>query len=277
MARGLRRSAVAVALVATMVVSVAGCGGGGDAPGSLKKATPAAAARRKADAQRRAAAGSRAAAALPFVAKAGTRGRGVALTFDDGPWPTTPKLLKVLKRLHVHATFFVVGTMVNARPAMLRAEERAGHVVADHTEDHANLSGRPQLQQAHELAQGAIAIRDATGHLPTLFRPPYGAFDATTIALLHSAGMTNVIWTIDSDHYDRPGVRAIVSRVLRQARTGSIVLMHDGGGDRTQTIAAVPFIVRGLRRRGLEPVTLPKLFDEAPPPTQQKLPFAAPS
>ena len=88
--------------------------------------------------------------------------------------------------------------------------------------------------------------------------------------------MTNVIWTIDSDDYDRPGVKAIVSRVLRRARAGSIVLMHDGGGDRTQTIAAVPYIVRGLRRRGLEPVTLPKLFDEAPPPRQQKLPFAAP-
>lgn len=207
---------------------------------------------------------------LPYVAMGGRRRREVALTFDDGPGPYTLRLLRVLKRRHVPATFFQVGFMVQYFPGAERAlrADRAT-VLGNHTESHPRLAGTSAAFQAAQV-DGALAAQRAAG-VPrdTLFRPPYGLDDATTRAVLRARGLLTVLWSIDSHDYLRPGTSTIVARVLDQARPGSIVLMHDAGGDRTQTIAALPAIVTSLRRRGYRLVTVPQLLRDNPPPPRQ--------
>jgi peptidoglycan/xylan/chitin deacetylase (PgdA/CDA1 family) len=110
------------------------------------------------------------------------------------------------------------------------------------------------------------------GPKPTLFRPPYGSFNATTIRELKRLHLLMILWSVDTDDYLLPGVPAIVQSALAGARPGAIILMHDGGGNRTQTIAALPTIIRKLRARGFHLVTIPQLLLDDPPPPGQPLP-----
>ena len=211
-------------------------------------------------------------AALPFVSRGGKHRRWVALTFDDGPAPITPRFLRELHRLHVPATFFVVGQQIATFPKILREEVRAGVSLGDHTENHVSLSGKPGETQVKQVEDGLSTMRSAGAPPVILFRPPYGTFDPTTVAVLHRFDLVNVVWTIDSADYTLPGVRQIVRNVMRAVRPGAIVLMHDGGGPREQTLAAVPFIVHRLRRRGYRLVTVTRLLRDSPPSRQQVLP-----
>ncbi|HYM55377.1 MAG TPA: hypothetical protein VES97_08445, partial [Solirubrobacteraceae bacterium] len=110
------------------------------------------------------------------------------------------------------------------------------------------------------------------GPRPVLFRPPYGSFDRTTLRQLHSLHLLMVFWSVDTGDYQQPGVAVIVERALAGAHAGAIILMHDAGGVRTQTIAALPSIIRGLRARGFRLVTVPQLLLDDPPPAGQPLP-----
>ena len=110
------------------------------------------------------------------------------------------------------------------------------------------------------------------GPRPRLFRPPYGAFNATTFRELHHLHMLMVLWSVDTADYTMPGVQAIVQRALSGAKPGAIILMHDGGGNRSETIAALPAIVSGLRKRGLRPATVPQLLLDDPPSRGQPIP-----
>jgi peptidoglycan/xylan/chitin deacetylase (PgdA/CDA1 family) len=110
---------------------------------------------------------------------------------------------------------------------------------------------------------------------PRLFRPPYASFDRATLRLLREYRMLMVMWSIDSEDYTRPGAREIVRNVVEKARPGAIVLMHDAGGDRSQTVAALPAIVHKLRRRGYRFVTVPRMLLDDPPPEDQRLPHGA--
>jgi peptidoglycan/xylan/chitin deacetylase (PgdA/CDA1 family) len=208
----------------------------------------------------------------PFIVRGGDRRRDVALTFDDGPGPYTGQLLAVLARLHVHATFFAVGAMERYFAAQTAAEQRAHDVVGDHTQTHALLVRLPPAQQATQIAQAAAAVSAAGAAPPRLFRPPYGLFDAATLQALRARRMLMVLWTVDTEDYLRPGVATIVRLALAGARPGAILLMHDGGGDRSQTIAAVPQIVAALRARHFRLVTIPRLLADDPPPRLQRLP-----
>jgi peptidoglycan/xylan/chitin deacetylase (PgdA/CDA1 family) len=107
---------------------------------------------------------------------------------------------------------------------------------------------------------------------PRLFRPPYGSFDNTTVDIAKQNHMLMTLWDVDTEDYRLPGTPAIVQAALSQARPGSIVLMHDGGGDRSQTLAAVPQIIKGLRARGFRLVTVPELVFSDPPPRTQARP-----
>jgi peptidoglycan/xylan/chitin deacetylase (PgdA/CDA1 family) len=129
--------------------------------------------------------------------------------------------------------------------------------------------------QRSQIAADAARIRAAGAPRPLLFRPPYASFDGRTLDVLRRERMLMVLWNVDSNDWTRPGVRAIVRNVVSRARAGSIVLMHDAGGDRSQTVAALPFIVRKLRRRGLRLVTLPRMLLEAPPSGRQRVPPGA--
>jgi peptidoglycan/xylan/chitin deacetylase (PgdA/CDA1 family) len=107
---------------------------------------------------------------------------------------------------------------------------------------------------------------------PRLFRPPYGGFDDTTLALLRHYGMLMVLWSVDTHDYLQPGVPTIVARALAGAQPGAIILMHDAGGPRAQTVAALPQIIAGIRRHHLKLVTVPRLLADDPPPLTQPPP-----
>jgi peptidoglycan-N-acetylglucosamine deacetylase len=207
-----------------------------------------------------------------FVARGGGHRREIALTFDDGPGPYTPKVLIALNRLNVKATFFVVGQQEQTfRTAMMAAIGR-GHVIGDHTEGHRRLATLSAADQYGEL-QGPLQWLTQFGlPRPQLFRPPYGSYNADTLDGLRRLGMLMVLWSVDSKDYERPGAQKIVDAVVAAARPGAIVLMHDGGGDRTQTIAAIPKIVKRLRAKHYRFVTVPQLMRDDPPPAGRRAP-----
>jgi len=205
----------------------------------------------------------------PYVRIAGSEKREIALTFDDGPGPYTPGVLAVLGRDHVPATFFEVGAMLQYFHASTSEIVARGDPIGDHTELHQPMSELSAADQRSELLDQAAAISQYGAPFPRLFRPPYGVYNATTLRLLHKYGMLMVMWTVDSNDYLKPGVAAIVHTVLSGARPGAIILLHDAGGDRTETIEALPKIIRVLRARGYRLVTVPRLLLDDPPPRDQ--------
>ncbi|MFI5037951.1 MAG: polysaccharide deacetylase family protein [Solirubrobacterales bacterium] len=208
----------------------------------------------------------------PFVREGTARVRDIALTFDDGPGPYTPGVLSVLEQAHVRATFFAIGKMERYFSESTAREIRDGDVVGDHTESHPFLARLSPHEQREELFEQIARIELLGGPRPDLFRPPYGSFNATTLRQLQSLHLLMVLWSVDTGDYAQPGVPAIVQRVLAGAHPGAILLMHDGGGDRSQTIAALPVIIRELRARGFHLVTVPQLLIDDPPPRGQLLP-----
>ena len=208
----------------------------------------------------------------PAVTEGGHTGHELALTFDDGPGPYTLQFVHVLNSLHVHATFFAIGEEERYFSAGTLAELRSGDVVGDHTETHPMMALLSAHAQHEELFEQMLRIQLLGGPTPRLFRPPYGSFDATTFKQLRALHLLMVLWSEDTSDYTLPGTAAIVQRALAGAHPGAIILMHDAGGDRSETLAALPAIVRGLRRRGLEPVTVPRLLLDDPPPRGQPVP-----
>ena len=208
----------------------------------------------------------------PFVKIGGTQGRDIALTFDDGPGPYTPGVLNVLEREHVPATFFVIGEELRYFSASTVREIHDGFVIGDHTETHPMMAQLSAHDQHEELFEQAARIELLGGRRPRLFRPPYGSFDATTFHELRQMHMLMVLWSVDTDDYQQPGVSVIVHNALEGAKPGAIILMHDAGGDRSQTIEALPTIIRELRKRGFHLVTVPQLLLDDPPPAGQPLP-----
>jgi peptidoglycan/xylan/chitin deacetylase (PgdA/CDA1 family) len=181
----------------------------------------------------------------------------VALTFDDGPSPDTLGMLAALTQRGVPATFFVVGYEAAANPDLIRAEVNAGMSVEDHTRDHADLTRLSPAGIDSELQSTADVIQAASGQRPKCFRPPYGATNTTVIAEAARLGLTQVLWNVDPSDYTLPGAATIATRVLAAANgSGLVVGMHDGGGDRSQTIAALPAIIDGLAARGYSFVRL---------------------
>jgi peptidoglycan/xylan/chitin deacetylase (PgdA/CDA1 family) len=202
----------------------------------------------------------------PFVKEGGAQGRDVALTFDDGPGPYTPEVLSVLEREHAPATFFVIGQEIHDFGSSTEREIRDGFVIGDHTENHPMMAQLSKHDQHEQLFEQAARIELLGGPKPILFRPPYGSFNATTFHLLHQMHMLMVLWSVDTDDYELPGVEAIVNRVLEGAKPGAIFLMHDAGGNRSETVAALPLIIHKLRARGFHLVTVPRLMANDPPP-----------
>jgi peptidoglycan-N-acetylglucosamine deacetylase len=207
----------------------------------------------------------------PYVRIAGAQHREIALTFDDGPGPYTPQIVAILQREHVPATFFEVGIeerYFNASTTEIAAD---GDPIGDHTEVHAAMSRLSPAKQRLQLLEQAGAIERYGASFPRLFRPPYGLWNSATLALLHRYRMLMVLWTVDTNDYRRPGVPAIVDAAVDGARPGAIILLHDAGGDRSQTVAALPKIIAALRRRHYQLVTVPRLLLDNPAPRVQNI------
>jgi peptidoglycan-N-acetylglucosamine deacetylase len=215
---------------------------------------------------------SRVLAYTPFVREGAGRVRDIALSFDDGPGPYTPEILDVLERFHVHATFFAIGKMERYFSASTVRELDDGDVVGDHTQSHPMLAQLSAHDQREELFEPLVRIELLGGERPRLFRPPYGSYDATTMRELHALHLLMVLWSADTQDYLQPGVSTIVQRALAGAQPGAILLMHDGGGNRAQTVAALPQIITQLRARGYRLVTVPELLIKDPPPAGLPLP-----
>jgi len=177
--------------------------------------------------------------------------KAIALTIDDGPSPVyTPQMLDLLAEYHVAATFSMIGIHVAAYPYLARAVAEAGHRIANHTWTHADLAGLPAHSVHRQLSRTSDAIHAATGARPALFRAPYGAWTPAVIRQCEQMRMLPVDWSVDPRDWARPGVRHIVSAIKDRTRPGSIILEHDGGGNRSQTVAALRIVLPGLLAEG---------------------------
>ncbi len=192
----------------------------------------------------------------------------VALTFDDGPWDTTTKqILDILKENGAVATFFTIGNQIAGHEDLVREAVANGNEVCTHTWDHADGSGQgvnltymsPQ-EQIDEVEKGRQAITDATGvEAPTIIRSPGGNFYGDTIQILEPYVTAEINWNIDTEDWRRPGVDAIVQQI-ESAQPGDIILMHDGGGDRSQTVEALSIALPYLKEQGFSFVTIDQLL-----------------
>jgi peptidoglycan/xylan/chitin deacetylase (PgdA/CDA1 family) len=267
---------LAAVLVIVLIVAVTGSGGQPRAPhpssaASLRAAGNTPTPTRNVEAEGNAAVG-KVLAYTPFVRAGGGAAKDIALTFDDGPGPYTPEVLDVLERFHAHATFFTIGKMERYFSASSVREIKRGDVIGDHTESHPHLALLSAREQHEELFEPLLRLEFLGADRATLFRPPYGSFNATTISQLHSLHLLMVLWSADTQDYLQPGVPVIVRRALEGAKPGAILLMHDGGGTRAQTVAALPLIITKLRKLGYTLVTVPELLMHDPPPAGQPLP-----
>lgn len=175
----------------------------------------------------------------------------IALTFDDGPSTVfTGQILDVLRRYGAVATFFCIGLNAHAFPELLERIAAAGHEIGNHTWSHPYLPDLSRSEVNAQLERTNDAIASVTGQVPPLVRPPYGGRSAELLRWLAQAGMTTVLWNADTSDWARPGQDVIEAAVAGQAAPGSIVLFHDGGGDRSQTVAALPGIMERLCGQG---------------------------
>ncbi|MCK7624726.1 polysaccharide deacetylase family protein [Streptomyces sp. RS10V-4] len=187
------------------------------------------------------------------------RGREVALTFDDGPDPRhTPEILQVLRRYGVRATFFVVGECALAFPDLLHALADEGHAIGNHTWTHPQLTALPPDAVRGELGRTSALIEEVLGAPPALARAPYGDWDPLSLAVCAELGMSPVGWSVDSQDWTRPGPERIADTVLDALGPGAIVLCHDGGGDRVQTVQALEWYLPELLDLGYDPVRVPR-------------------
>jgi peptidoglycan/xylan/chitin deacetylase (PgdA/CDA1 family) len=177
------------------------------------------------------------------VAYAGT----VYFTFDDGPHPTwTPKMLAVLKKYGAKAVFFEIGQNVSYYPSITRSLRANGMLIGNHTWSHPNLTYLSTASVTWQLNR----MESSLGYRPRCVRPPYGATNSRIASIIASRGQRQILWTVDPRDWSRPGTWTIVNRVLANVRDGSRILMHDGGGDRSQSVAALDILIPKLRARG---------------------------
>jgi peptidoglycan/xylan/chitin deacetylase (PgdA/CDA1 family) len=182
-----------------------------------------------------------------------TGARTISWTFDDGPDPVyTPQILAVLARWNVHATFCMVGQEVAARPDVVRAIAAAGHRLCNHSWNHSPQIRRLTRGQVRDrqLVPTTQAIVAATGQTPEYFRAPYGYWTDADVAEARDEGLTPLAWNVDPRDWSRPGTAAIVANVLHNVAAGSVILLHDGGGNRAQSVAALSTLLPRLAALG---------------------------
>jgi peptidoglycan/xylan/chitin deacetylase (PgdA/CDA1 family) len=184
-------------------------------------------------------------------------GNTVALTFDDGPGPSTPAIRSILADAHVEATFFNIGENEAARPGQVRAEHSQGFALGDHTWDHSDLTTLGRAQQAAEIDRERREQRSLVGAYSCLVRPPYGSFDATTLGLAQARNMQVWNWSVDTEDWKADGSDASgwIHRIISRAEAGGamrhpVILMHNAAGGDPATVDALPGIIRYYKSHG---------------------------
>ena len=196
--------------------------------------------------------------------------RQLALTYDDGPNdPYTQRLLEVLDRHQVKATFFLIGKFVEQRPDIARAVVAAGHAIGNHTWDHPNLIFCSSAETHRQLQRTQQAIFDATGVEARLFRPPFGGRRPISLSVARSLGLQPVMWNVTCRDWKAKSADEIVAHAERQMRGGDVILLHDGefhriGVDRSRSVEASDRILSRYKSEGYEFVTIPEMMREQP-------------
>lgn len=196
------------------------------------------------------------------------RTKQLALTYDDGPNdPHTFRLLEVLARHNVHATFFLIGRYVQHRPDIVRELVKAGHVVGNHTFTHPLLTLKSTNEVRRELTDCRKAIGDAVGKNSNLFRPPFGGRRPAVLRVARSLGLQPIMWNVTGYDWNAPPAAAIERKVESQMRGGDVILLHDGGhrqmgADRSQTVLATDHLLSRYRSEGYEFVTIPQMLEQ---------------
>ena len=187
----------------------------------------------------------------------------VALTFDDGPSKKyTEQVTKVLELNGIRGTFFFIGRNVGEYPQIAREAYKKGHIIGNHTYSHYHLNRLTGESIEYELTKSAEEIKKAIGVYPLLFRPPYGACSAGSVRVARNLGYKTIMWNamVDDYHVDRTTPEKIASKLLNLVRPGGIIGMHDGGGNREKTVAALQMLISILKNEGYEFVTIPELL-----------------
>ena len=189
----------------------------------------------------------------------------LALTYDDGPNdPHTLRLLEVLARHEVHATFFLIGRYVKQRPDIAREIVNAGHFVGNHTFAHPLLIFKSESEIRSELTDCNAALQDAIGKPTSLFRPPFGGRRPAVLRIARKLGLEPVMWNVTGYDWDAPPAEVIERKVISQVRGGDVILLHDGGhkqmgADRAPTVAATNNLITRFKKEGYQFVTIPQM------------------
>jgi peptidoglycan-N-acetylglucosamine deacetylase len=193
----------------------------------------------------------------------------MALTFDDGPNdPHTLRLLEVLAKHNIHATFFLIGRYVQQRPDIVRELVKAGHVVGNHTFTHPLLIFKNADDVRTELHHCDQALIDAVGEHSNLFRPPFGGRRPAVLRLARQMGLQPIMWNVTGYDWNASSVAHIEDKVTRQVRGGDVILLHDGGhlnfgADRSYTVTATDRLISRYRAEGYEFVTIPEMMGKS--------------
>jgi peptidoglycan/xylan/chitin deacetylase (PgdA/CDA1 family) len=194
--------------------------------------------------------------------------RQMALTYDDGPNdPHTLRLLEVLAKHGVHATFFLMGCYVQQRPDLAREILQAGHIVGNHTFTHPLLTFESEAEVRQELTQCRAALQDAVGETSNLFRPPFGGRRPAVLRVVRELGLQPVMWNVTGYDWNAPPADVIERKVAKQIRGGDVILLHDGGhkemgADRSQTVIATDRLIARYKAEGYEFVTVPRMMQQ---------------
>lgn len=192
--------------------------------------------------------------------------RQLALTYDDGPNDRqTLRLLEVLARHDVRATFFLIGRCVRERPDIVREVARAGHAIGNHTFAHPLLTFQSGSEIRKQLSDCRAALHDAIGEHSNLFRPPFGGRRPAVLRIARELGLEPVMWNVTGYDWNAPPASQIEEKVASQIRGGDVILLHDGGhkqmgADRSQTVIATDHVITRCKTEGYGFVTIPEMM-----------------
>jgi peptidoglycan/xylan/chitin deacetylase (PgdA/CDA1 family) len=197
--------------------------------------------------------------------------RQLALTYDDGPNdPHTMRLLEVLAKHSVHATFFVIGRYAQQRPEIVREIAQAGHIVGNHTFTHPLLTFKSETEIKQQLSECRAALQDAIEEHSNLFRPPFGRRRPAVLRVARSLRLEPIMWSVTGHDWTAPPAAAIERKVANHIRGGDVILLHDGGhkqmgADRSQTVVATDRLITRYKSEGYEFLTIPQMIQKGDP------------